>query len=89
MAKENTLFTGDFPIETPISSGFPSWKWEVYSPKGTVSGKQKNGHQQDPVVISSPMLVDVHRFSNRDPPQNQKLIGPTWANPDIKHAELF
>ena len=23
MATENTLFTGDFPIETPISSGFP------------------------------------------------------------------
>ena len=23
MAMENTLFIGDFPIETPISSGFP------------------------------------------------------------------
>jgi hypothetical protein len=23
MATENTLFIGDFPIETPIGSGFP------------------------------------------------------------------
>ena len=27
MAMENALFIGDFPIETPISSGFPIAIW--------------------------------------------------------------